>query len=303
VAPVVGDEQRASWLTVLNPALYPKPGRQRLATAAAGCPDFGKETVLNRPDKQAEMAGASVAPGQHVPQLGEHRVCWWDPQKLDLGREPEMGLAQERLLEASGGHEESQAAYDAWRRGREESRENGRQPLVRMLAVSKVAVAQSPTEAVEVARVAERQADRPAGRRFGALVHGILGLVDLHGAESNLVAIAAAQTRLLGSAEEEQKVAIDVVRATLAHRLLRQAADSSDVRRETPVSLRLEDRTVAEGVLDLAYRGDAEWVVVDYKTEEEDPVATERYQRQVGLYVQAIREATGGAARGVVLFV
>jgi ATP-dependent exoDNAse (exonuclease V) beta subunit len=134
-------------------------------------------------------------------------------------------------------------------------------------------------------------------------VHAILGSVSLRGTADDVVAVAAAQARLLGSAEEEQQAAIDAVRATLAHPLLRRAAESTQVWREAPVSLRLEDGTVAEGVLDLAYEAEGAWVVVDYKTEQEDAAAIAHLRGQVGLYVEAAREATGSAARGVVLFV
>jgi ATP-dependent exoDNAse (exonuclease V) beta subunit len=211
-------------------------------------------------------------------------------------------LAQDRLLKASGANEESEAAYEAWRREREATLEKGHRPLMRTMAAARVA-SMRPGIAVDIARVAPRPAERPAGRRFGALVHGILSLVDFQAAEGDLIAIAETQTRLLGSGDEEQKAAIEAVRATLAHELLQRAAAAPEVWRETPLSLRLDDGTVAEGVLDLAFQDGSGWVIVDYKTEDEDPAGTERFRRQVALYAQVLREATGRPARGVVLFV
>ena len=49
--------------------------------------------------------GASVRPGLHLPQAGGHGVVWWDPHALDLDRQEEVGLRQQRILEADEGGE------------------------------------------------------------------------------------------------------------------------------------------------------------------------------------------------------
>jgi ATP-dependent exoDNAse (exonuclease V) beta subunit len=62
------------------------------------------------------------------------------------------------------------------------------------------------------------------------------------------------------------------------------------------------DDTLVEGVVDVAFvEDDAGWTVVDFKTDVELAGRLEEYRRQVGLYVEAIRRATGRAARGVLL--
>jgi ATP-dependent helicase/nuclease subunit A len=58
-----------------------------------------------------------------------------------------------------------------------------------------------------------------------------------------------------------------------------------------------------EGVVDLAFREDGAWVVVDFKTDAEIAGRKARYETQVLLYVEAIRLATGDGARGVLLAV
>ena len=58
----------------------------------------------------------------------------------------------------------------------------------------------------------------------------------------------------------------------LGHDLLaraRRAAARGACRRETPVTLTLEDGTLVEGVVDLAFEEDGAWIVVDYKTDRE----------------------------------
>jgi ATP-dependent exoDNAse (exonuclease V) beta subunit len=53
-------------------------------------------------------------------------------------------------------------------------------------------------------------------------------------------------------------------------------------------------------VIDLAFRSDSGWVVVDFKTDE--LVATEGiYAEQLQLYVDAVQKATGEPTRGVLL--
>ncbi len=58
----------------------------------------------------------SVAPGLHQPIAGEHRVVWWDPNKLQLDEEEAMGLRQVKLLQADEGGEASQAGQEAYQR-------------------------------------------------------------------------------------------------------------------------------------------------------------------------------------------
>ena len=71
-------------------------------------------------------------------------------------------------------------------------------------------------------------------------------------------------------------------------------------RRETPVTLTLDDGTLVEGVVDLAFEEDGVWTVVDYKTDREIATAgEEQYRRQLALYASAIARATGAPAVGV----
>jgi ATP-dependent exoDNAse (exonuclease V) beta subunit len=91
---------------------------------------------------------------------------------------------------------------------------------------------------------------------------------------------------------------------TLRHPLLRRASQaelSGSCRREVPVTAKVEDGVVVEGVVDLAYEDNDVWVVVDYKTEFEIEGRLETYRTQVRLYALAISLATGRDTRPVLL--
>src|SRR5262249_61824458 len=74
VVPVVGAEARPGWLEALLPAVYPERQLRRHPEAAAGCPPFGGESVLERPFLFDSVA--TVAPGAHVARAGGPAVGW-----------------------------------------------------------------------------------------------------------------------------------------------------------------------------------------------------------------------------------
>jgi ATP-dependent exoDNAse (exonuclease V) beta subunit len=146
-----------------------------------------------------------------------------------------------------------------------------------------------------------RPVGRPAGPRFGALVHAALAFTPLSAAHAAIEAIAAVQGRILAAPPDEVAAAIEAVTAALAHPLLRAAEGAAVLRRETPISLLDDDGTLIEGVVDLAFRDDTGWTVVDYKTDVELSAHAGIYSRQVALYARALATATGVPARAVLL--
>src|SRR5262249_2376397 len=44
-----GRRQVPRWIAPLNDAIYPEPGRERDATPAPGCPEFGEDCTTSRP--------------------------------------------------------------------------------------------------------------------------------------------------------------------------------------------------------------------------------------------------------------
>jgi ATP-dependent exoDNAse (exonuclease V) beta subunit len=163
---------------------------------------------------------------------------------------------------------------------------------------------------VAVEKINVDRTARPAGRRFGLLVHAVLAAVDLRAERESIHSLAVARGRLLGATRAEVDAAVTTAEAALAHPLMRRAATAGRVgglRREAPVLLRLPDRTLAEGVVDLAFREDTSngsvWTVVDFKTDREISNRQVEYERQVGLYTSAISKASGEPAEGWLLVV
>jgi ATP-dependent exoDNAse (exonuclease V) beta subunit len=317
VVPVVGDEPVEGWLDVLDPVVQPLPDTRRRPHGAPGCPSFGKDSVFERPDRAARGAGASVAPGRHRARQGEHDVVWWDPAALELDVDQEVGLRQQSILEADEDGKRADAStreHALWQERRADAVAQGKRPWlvvepVTALAARIAAAAEAGAE-VTVLDVALERAGRPHGRRFGTLVHATLAVVDLDADDEGVARVARAQGRLLGASDDEVAAAAVAVAAALAHPLMRRAARSAkhgDLRRETPVLLHQADGTLAEGIVDLAFRdaedGESAWTVVDFKTDREITSRRAEYEAQVGLYVRAVAEAMGEPARGVLLTV
>jgi ATP-dependent exoDNAse (exonuclease V) beta subunit (contains helicase and exonuclease domains) len=143
---------------------------------------------------------------------------------------------------------------------------------------------------------------RPHGKRFGTLVHSVLSVVALDADNEGIVKVARVQGRVLGASEEEVEAAVETVAAVLRNPIVSGA--SGRCRREVPVTVRLANDLIVEGVVDLAYQvskdGDV-WTVVDYKTDFELGGRSEEYSRQVWLYALAISRATGKKSRPVLL--
>jgi ATP-dependent exoDNAse (exonuclease V) beta subunit len=163
---------------------------------------------------------------------------------------------------------------------------------------------------VQIEIVERPSGERPSGRRFGTLVHGILATIDLDAHSDGVRLLAASTGRLVGASDHEVEAATAAVIAALNHPTIRRASASARVgglRRETPVALRRSDGTLIEGVVDLAFReGTPEftgWTVVDFKTDREFEAVSDQYVSQVHLYSVAVAEAMGVRVRGIVLVV
>ena len=302
VVPAVGDERFGNgWVSCLNDALYPAAGQWREATRAAGCPQFGGDTVLERP---AELAFSveGVKPGRHA--FEGYDVVWWDPALLHLDALPRFGIRQEELL----GKEAERALVDrhlqgvaAWQAGRDAARAAGSRPSASIATATAFALrSTAPPDAVDVVEL-PRASGRPFGPRFGALVHAVLAVVALDAGRDGIERAAAVQARLLGAPADEIAAAVDAAVAALAHPLLQRAAAAAACRRETPLTLRADDGTLVEGTVDLAFLDDGTWTVIDFKTDQELTRSLDVYRRQVALYARAISAATGAPARPVLL--
>ncbi|MCC6764526.1 MAG: UvrD-helicase domain-containing protein [Deltaproteobacteria bacterium] len=320
VVPVVGDERRDGWLAALHPVVYPDESRRRQPETATpvACPRFGLDSVLQRPDR-APGRERAVAPGQHVPEAGDHRVVWWDPKALELGVEESVGLRQQKLLEADASGESSERgvrAHAAWRATRERVRGEAGRATVAVATATAWAAATAETGAApaELAPLAAAvtvesarggaPAERPAGTSFGVLVHAALSVVDLDAGSDAIAATVASQARLLAATATEVAAAVVVVRDALAHPLVRRAAAAARAggcRREVALACVLDDGTLVEGVADLVFRDDDGWTVADFKTDRDVATRLSEYRWQLAAYARAVAGATGAPTRAVVL--
>jgi ATP-dependent exoDNAse (exonuclease V) beta subunit len=235
-------------------------------------------------------------------------VVWWDPASLDLGKEHEVGLRQQKLLEADAdgkASEEGRRAHEAWKAERDALIARGRVESERVETVTERAAREGRAARVVVEATSyAADASRPRGKRFGTLVHAVLAELDLTGDPATVARTAAQQARLVGASEEEARAAERAAKSALEHPLLVRAAASArrgECRREVPVMARAGDGVLVEGVVDLAFREDTAWTIVDYKTDAEMSGSVLRYETQVALYVDAIARATGETAHGVLL--
>jgi ATP-dependent exoDNAse (exonuclease V) beta subunit len=304
VVPAVGDEEREGWIEPMNRAIYPPMETRRHQVPAPGCPPFrSKDSVLIRPNGDPATVN-TVCPGLHVGMVGRSgppgpSVVWWDPRDLKLGAESPLGIRRSELIVKDVAPQIVEAAltnYRAWHEGREAAVAAGSRPSIAAQTVTERAriagTEQGPElPAVEIIEV-PRDPNRPSGRRFGTLVHVVLGTVPLDGGAAVVQRLTAAQGRALGASDEEVQSAAKVVQTVLAQPIVqraREATKTNRCRREAPVAWRDGDKLV-EGVIDLAFEEGNRWNLVDFKTDEEFG-RNASYPRQIRLYAFAVETA------------
>lgn len=309
VVPCVGDGPEAGWVDPLHRALYPEEHARRASEPAPGCPEFGDDSVLERNEEVRWGTNRSVKPGLH--RVHGARVVWWDPAVLGLGRVPKGGLRGTTIFEEGG--DERLEAYLSWNASLEATREAGAAPSFRVSSVTKIAheleaspSAAPPLHTPRIEEVSALDERRPSGKRFGTLVHAILAECALDATRAQVEAMAHHQGALLAAPPDEIAAAIDTAIGALAHPILRDAAAAEargECRRESPITVPLDDATSAEGVIDLAYRRpEGGWVVVDFKTDRERGEKL-THAVQLAIYARAVAGATGELVETVLLYV
>ena len=309
VVPAVGDEARDGWIEPLNGAIYPPIMQRRDAVAAGGCPQFAsRDSVLMRPNGDPALP-VTVAPGRHQ-MHGNYSVVWWDPRNLDLGAEPPLGIRRSELIVKDVPKalvDEGLKAYQSWRSARDAAVETAASASI--AAQTATAWAAAPPEqprgtstAVEMIEL-PRQEGRPSGVRFGALVHAALATATLDADPAAIRDVVSVHARALSSTDEEITSAVNVVQRVLAHSILdraRRAAEQRLCRREVPVTSRVDSTRLVEGFVDLAFREADAWTIVDFKTDEELR-RSGAYEAQLGVYVEAVKAATGMRVNGILM--
>jgi ATP-dependent exoDNAse (exonuclease V) beta subunit len=315
VVPAVGDDPfqagwegaHDGWIAPVHDAVYPAADGRRESQAAPGCPAFGEDSVLERPDRDTPGRD-NVRPGRHA--FGDYDVVWWDPRRLGLDVQRVYGLRREDLIVDPGREsvEADRRRYDDWLAARRSAQEAGARPSLRVRVVTEWARAKPDGDAAAAPAVelldAGTRVSRPAGPRFGTLVHAALATVPLDATPAQIAEGVGLQARILGAPAEESAAATALVTAALAHPLIRRAREAwreGRCRRETPVACREPDGSLVEGVLDLAFEDVGGWTVVDFKTDAEIAAELARYRRQVGLYASVVARATGKTVTAVLM--
>jgi ATP-dependent exoDNAse (exonuclease V) beta subunit len=314
VVPVCGDQPLTGWLEVLNPALLPADEAKRQSDPVSGAPSFGEETVVDRGEQGMAPAGGCVRPGLHKPRVGTHEIAWWDPNALVLDVEENVGVRQQRILEADESGAEvarGEENYVQWKDACSAAITQASRPSITVQTVTAFAASAGLSAAdlarIQIETVSRAGIERPGGRRFGALVHAVLATVDLDASPDEIGEVAEANGRLIDATRGEIDAAVAAVCAALKHPLMQRAARAPALRRETPLQHQRGDGTLIEGVVDLAFQEANPdfngWTVVDFKTDREIENAQNQYLAQVAAYVEAVRIATESPARGFLLVV
>ncbi len=293
VVAAVGEEEReGSWLSPLHDALYPPKERWRISETAPGCPKFGETTVLNRPADRWEEV--SVKPGLHHPKIGSHPVVWFDPSVLALRVSRAEGVENEQVFNGTPEQAaEGRRRYDQWKDARAQRIQAAGAPQFQVARAESVERA-SEAEWIDIRTVTIRIDEvRPTGRKFGRVVHDILQHAT---GAAEVDSLADTWGRRHGASPEECEAAATVARAALSHPAMAIPANAKSFR-ELPVMVRLEDGTLVEGRIDLAWTDGATWTVVDYKTDRRK----QRNLVQLQLYGLALQKATGLPVTGLIL--
>jgi ATP-dependent helicase/nuclease subunit A len=302
VVPVCGDGPIEGWLDVLAPALYPPPERCRSPEQPSlRVPEFGTDSVANRAD---HIPDHSVMPGEHRPMAGDQRVVWWDPNVLELKKPSASGVAQHDLLRAdelTRRDEAGLSTYQSFCERRNAVLARAGRPSARSRAMTVAAMEREHAlPAPEILDLKVQRAGRPSGPRFGTLVHALFANLSFGAPDEaiDLERLARAIARGLDATQDECERAVRDVRAALAHAFfdrVRSAAVRGDLQREAPITAKLPDGEMLDGVVDLLLiesgASGRRLVLADFKTDAELGDGA-HYAAQLALYANALERAT-----------
>ena len=233
---------------------------------------------------------------------GKAQVTWFDTR--GLGEAETSARARSRGGVLEGSEVEGWAgllAEETWERARRERRQRARRPRRPVVAATD-ATPTPPAPAPRGETVDERSAElvddeapivvASAGGDLGRLTHALVALAaggDLHTAARSLAAE-------YGFAPDDPALGTAARLAERARALpeLADLATADRVYREVPFTVPLDGQLVT-GRIDLAWRRDGAWKVVDFKTARhaDEAAALEAHGAQLALYARALRALTG----------
>ncbi len=288
-----------SWFGPFHTAIYPDPQTVPTTTDAWGSDPAAPSTVDDPPAgsrfHRPIVAGAYGLDAQ-TPYV------WISCAHARVQPQPLRGLEREDALNPQGA--EADVSFErrtAWRKKLATSQVNGRQPQERLVRASNT-FESPPDTTVRVRRESvPRAPGRPTGARFGQLVHDLLSTRPWDLALDSLSEHARLLGRPLRATPEEAVAAGEAVRRLLESPWGSEIAGATEVATEMPIVFRTDVGEVMDGVIDLLYRFQDRWTVVEYKTGRITEESDERAVHQVQWYVEAVRKVVDRPVRGVVL--
>jgi ATP-dependent helicase/nuclease subunit A len=143
----------------------------------------------------------------------------------------------------------------------------------------------------------------------GTLMHRVLEVIDLSERSADEVASAVKQMAAAGKIDAAQAKHVDAgaIARFLQSDLAARARVSERCLFEQPFCLNMSAReleladsdesVIVQGVIDMCFIEDGQWVIVDYKTDRVDmddaPAAAKKYTIQLRLYARALTDITG----------
>ncbi|MEZ2188542.1 UvrD-helicase domain-containing protein [Corynebacterium sp. CCM 9204] len=138
-------------------------------------------------------------------------------------------------------------------------------------------------------RLAGAPVSKDHGTAFGTAVHRVMERITDPGETRELAAAAARLTGL----PRQQAASVRAAAESFLSSPLIQRALAGEHHRELPVAGRVGGITV-DGIIDLLYRDDDGWVILDYKTDAGLSATTaDEYFRQLALYAHLIGDQLG----------
>ena len=140
----------------------------------------------------------------------------------------------------------------------------------------------------------------------GDAVHIFLRAVPLNAEDLPAVCRSMLGRGLL-SQEQADSLPLDRLERCMRSGIWSRMAAAETIHREWAFNLRMQEgdeRTLLQGVIDVCFLEDGEWVLVDYKTDHVGDLEAliERYRPQVVVYAKALERITGRRVKERILF-
>ncbi len=147
--------------------------------------------------------------------------------------------------------------------------------------------------------------ERLTAAQRGTVTHRVLGLVDYALIREGRIAEAVDALQKKGLLTEGERAAVRLPWLTgfFASGVGKRALEAAVLHREWAFNLRGEGQTLIQGVIDLCFLEEDQWVLVDYKTDQADgDTLLRRYAEQARWYARALETITGKPVRETLLF-